>query len=176
MNALIALSIVALVITINSCAAFLSAHKSAAHTSTARTTSTTITMSMWGAQKLGQSVIGTTTGSDKTSVDSTSWFRRAPVGSGCDDTTTSSDDDNSDDGESRKYKAMSAINVNFKQHSLMMELSGSRWGAAEKVQRIQQAAADGLFSSAPTLSLSSSTARPSNLQAGGLMNDWHFEM
>ena len=132
-----------------------------------------MTMSMWGAQKLGQSVIGTAVESPATS-SSSSWFRRPPIGSGCDDTTASSDDDNSDDNESMKYKAMSSISSNFKQHSLMMELTGSNWGTAEKVQRIQRAAADGLLGTT-ALSLSSG-ARASQLDAGGLMNDWHFDM
>jgi len=129
---------------------------------------------MWGAQKLGQSVIGTTT-VESPATTSSSWFRRAPVGSGCDD--TNDDNDDSEESEMKRYEAMGKIDTSFKQHSLMMGLTGSTWGDQEKLQRIQRAAADGILSTATmSLSSSSSSARASDMSAGGLMKDWAFEL
>ena len=187
MNSLVLLSLtITVFIMINTCAAFTATHTArllhvnnkGARGSMSMSMSMTMTMSMWGAQKLGQSVIGTTT-VESPATQSTSWFRRAPVGSGCDDTNAdAADDDDSEDSEMMRYKVMGNIDTSFKQHSLMMELTSNKWGSQEKLQRIQRAAADGLISPS-TLSLSSSSsssARASDMTAGGLMKDWNFDM
>lgn len=128
-----------------------------------------LSMSMFGAQKLGQSIIGTTMNPTTQTTAATSWFRRAPVGSGGDDTAV----DDMVDGEESSYKVVSKINLSFKQHSLLMELNNNKWGTTEKLQRIQNAAVDGIISPS-TSSISDVSA--SNLQSGGLMMDWNFDM
>ena len=160
MNAVIVLSL--LFIIINSCVAFSTSHKS-------RSASKSLHMSMWGAQKLGQSVIGTTS-VESPATQAQSLFRRAPIGSGGDERCSNED---SDENEYMKYETMGKINLSFKQQSLMMELNNNKWGTQEKLERIRLGASDGVFPSA--LSLSSST-RASDLNAGGLMNDWQFDM
>ena len=164
MNSIIVLSFTLFII-INSCVAFSSTHK----LSSTLSRSKSLHMSMWGAQKLGQSVIGTTS-VESPATQATSWFRRAPIGSGGDERCSNEDND---ENENIKYETMSKIDLSFKQHSLMMELNNNKWGTNEKLERIRLGAADGLFPSA--LSLSSS-AHASNLNAGGLMNDWQFDM
>jgi hypothetical protein len=164
MNSFIVLSFTLFII-INSCVAFSSTHK----LSSTLSRSKSLHMSMWGAQKLGQSVIGTTS-VESPATQATSWFRRAPIGSGGDERCSNEDND---ENENIKYETMSKIDLSFKQHSLMMELNNNKWGTNEKLERIRLGAADGLFPSA--LSLSSS-AHASNLNAGGLMNDWQFDM
>jgi hypothetical protein len=162
MNTFIVLS---LLFIINSCAAFSSTHKLLS------SSKSSLHMSMWGAQKLGQSVIGTTS-VESPSTQATSWFRRAPIGSGGDERCSNEDNE---EHESMKYETMSKIDLSFKQHSLMMELSKNKWGTQEKLERIRLGAADGLFPSALSLS-SSPLASASDLNAGGLMNDWQFDM
>lgn len=174
MTSLVVLSAIIIIIIINSCAAFTAHHNhhQLVGRSSATSTNRKMTMSMWGAQKLGQSVIGTTTVDTTSTSSSSSWFRRAPVGSGCDD--TSDDNDDSEESEMKRYETMGKIDTSFKQHSLMMGLTSNTWGDQEKLQRIQAAAADGVIS---TMSLSSSSsARASDMSAGGLMKDWAFEL
>lgn len=128
-------------------------------------------MNMWGTQKLGQSVIGTTT----TTAPSTgvgSMFRRAPVGSGTDERIN----EESEEMIELKNKALYKISKSIRQHGLLMELNGDRWSEAEKLSRVNMAVRDDILPSSVLGAVSVASPHASNLHSGGLLDDWNFSM
>ena len=119
-----------------------------------------------GAQKLGQSVIGTTVPPSVQGPDSTSpsVFRKSPIGSGLDDRIVITPFD-----EEKKWATISNVDKMFQQRSLLVGLEGTSWGHAEKLERIRNAVLqDSLLPSSFTSEIISAP----NLKAGGLMSMW----
>ena len=145
---------------------FLSLSASFRMSSTSRFTS--IQMSMWGVQKLGQSVIGTgTVTSPIGEQESTSSvFKRIPIGSGNDYR-----DNLGKVEELKKWSTLSKIDQNFQQKALLMGLESNSWGVNEKLERIRLAST--VESILPS-SVASRSFQASNMRAGGLLSEWEM--
>lgn len=143
-------------------------HSSKIFNPSAYTRKYSLSMSTWGVQKLGQSVIGTGTISTPTEEQesTTSIFKRIPVGSGNDYRES-----NGKKEEALKWETLSTIDKSFQQKTLLMGLESVSMGSTEKIERIRLAST--VESLLPS-SFATETLKTSNIRAGGLMKDWDF--
>lgn len=128
-------------------------------------------MTMWGTQKLGQSVIGTITTTAPASGTG-SMFRRAPIGSGTDERV----DEDTEEMIGLKNKSLYKISKSIRQHALLMELNGDRWSESEKMSRVSMAVRDDILPSSVLGAVSTASPHASSLYSGGLLDDWNFTM
>lgn len=72
----------------------------------------------------------------------------------------------------KEYEKVANLDVNMRQRTLLMGLQGNQWGEAEKLMRIEVASLDGgILPSSSAYSVQSA-----NLEAGGLLEDWNFNI
>jgi len=128
-------------------------------------------MTMWGTQKLGQSVIGTTT-TTSPATGTGSMFRRAPIGSGTDERV----DEDTEEMIEFKNKSLNKISKSIRQHALLMELNGGRWSESEKISRISIGVRDDILPASVLGAVSVASPHASSLHSGGLLDDWNFTM
>lgn len=140
--------------------------------STSTLSSMKLHMNAWGVQKLGKSVLDTIAAEPEIKDEAPpSIFKRVPVGSGNDERKTIMFEKDQEKYNEEKFETLSTIDRSFQQKTLMMGLEGSRWGTAEKLQRIELATSQNLLPS----SFEKSTVQSSNIRAGGLLeDDWDF--
>jgi hypothetical protein len=76
----------------------------------------------------------------------------------------------SEEALENEYGTISKIDKSLRQYNLLMALKGDNFGEAEKLLAIEKATGDGALLSAP------SSLQDSQLEAGGLFDEWDFEM
>lgn len=127
--------------------------------------------SSFGVQKLGEKVIGTPVVTAPSEVEAPGLFRRGSVGSGLDERFSAVDKDLE---REQSIDMLVSIDKSFRQQSLLMSLSeNSVLGFADKAERVRLAAQEGLL---PTSMAAGSMMSATQLQSGGLFQDWDFEM
>ena len=127
--------------------------------------------SSFGVQKLGEKVIGTPVVTETSEVETPGLFRSGRIGSGLDERFSAVDK-----GVEREQTIdmLVFIDKSLRQQSLLMSLSeDSVLGFADKAERVRLAAHEGLL---PSSMAAGSMMSPTQLQSGGLFQDWDFEM
>ena len=119
----------------------------------------TVSMNMWGVQKLGQSIIGAVTHQAQ-EIDSATFFKRIPVGSGTDDRGVGEDD------SSKIF--LEKCDTAFRRKDLLVALQTQVPNIA-KLSKISDASLrEGLLPQAI-----STNFYAAKLQAAGLLKDWN---
>lgn len=124
-------------------------------------------MSLFGTQKLGQSVIDTTVPVVIETEVTVSPFKKNVVGAGTDERESIL----SEDEEENEFATLSKIDKTFRQRKLLGSLSSPSLSQSVKFEMVSRASS--VENLLPGF-LSSKAMSSSNLKAGGLQNDWDF--
>jgi hypothetical protein len=139
-------------------------------TSALRIQRNVMSMNIWNAQKVGQSVVDTSSLSPSgTETASVKTFKKVLVGAGSDERPLYGS--SYQEEEEANHQMLSKIDKSLRQKSLLQGLSSGRWSMVEQVERIRLASA---YENLLPSSFSSQVVSTPNLKSGGLLNEWDF--